>query len=271
MRVAVLGLGEAGALIAADLVAAGADVVGFDPVARPAGLPLAESAGAAVRRADVVLSLNSAAVAERVAIEAMPAAAAGAVWADLNTAAPDLKQRLDALSVRHGLLLADVAVMAPVPPTGLRTRCLASGPGAPRYAELMVQCGAMVDVLDGPAGAAAERKLLRSVFMKGMAAALLEALAAARAAGCEEWLRADVGRQIGPELVDRLDHGSHLHAARRAEEMTAAVSMLAHLGVPDRVATAARDWLADLTDLAGRTEAAGPARPGAPAPHVPSN
>jgi 3-hydroxyisobutyrate dehydrogenase-like beta-hydroxyacid dehydrogenase len=110
----------------------------------------------------------------------------------------------------------------------------------------MVQCGANVEVLDGPAGAAAERKLLRSVFMKGMAAALLEALAAARAAGCEEWLRADVGRQIGPELVDRLDRGSHQHAVRRAEEMTAAASMLAQWGVPARVAVAARDWLTDL-------------------------
>jgi 3-hydroxyisobutyrate dehydrogenase-like beta-hydroxyacid dehydrogenase len=257
MRVAVLGLGEAGALIAADLVAAGAEVVGFDPVARPTGLSLAGSAAAAVAGADVVLSLNAAAVAEPVAVEAMPAATAGAVWADLNTAAPDLKRRLDALATRHGLLLADVAVMAPVPPTGLRTPCLASGPGAARYAELMAQCGARIEVLDGPAGAAAGRKLLRSVFMKGMAAALIEALAAARAAGCEEWLRGDIGRQIGPELVDRLDHGSHQHAVRRAEEMAAAASMLAQLGVPARVAVAARDWLADLAG-AGAPGCAGP-------------
>ena len=106
----------------------------------------AESAAAAVAGADVVLSINASAVAERVAVEAMPAAGAGTVWADLNTAAPDLKRRLDALATRHGLLLADVAVMAPVPPTGLRTPCLASGPGAARYAELMVQCGARVEV-----------------------------------------------------------------------------------------------------------------------------
>ena len=40
MRVAVLGLGEAGGRIAADLVAAGADVRGWDPVARPSGVSL---------------------------------------------------------------------------------------------------------------------------------------------------------------------------------------------------------------------------------------
>ena len=38
-------------------------------------------------------------------------------------------------------------------------------------------------MLDGPAGLAAARKLLRSVFYKGMAASIVEALDAARAAG----------------------------------------------------------------------------------------
>ena len=41
----------------------------------------------------------------------------------------------------------------------------------------------------GEAGAAAARKLVRSVFYKGLAAAVTEALRAARAAGCEQWLR----------------------------------------------------------------------------------
>ena len=39
MEVAVLGLGEAGGRIAGDLVAAGCVVRGWDPVARPAGVP----------------------------------------------------------------------------------------------------------------------------------------------------------------------------------------------------------------------------------------
>ena len=63
MEVAVLGLGEAGGRIAADLVAAGCVVRGWDPVARPAGIPVAVDGPSAVRGADVVLSLNAAAVA----------------------------------------------------------------------------------------------------------------------------------------------------------------------------------------------------------------
>ena len=43
MEVAVLGLGEAGGLIAADLVAAGCTVRAWDPVRRPDGIPNAAS------------------------------------------------------------------------------------------------------------------------------------------------------------------------------------------------------------------------------------
>ena len=41
-----------------------------------------------------------------------------------------------------------------------------------------------VEVIDGPIGAAATRKLLRSVFYKGLAAAVVEALAAAERPAC---------------------------------------------------------------------------------------
>ena len=46
--------------------------------------------------------------------------------------------------------------------------------------------------IDGPAGTAASRKLCRSVFYKGMAAAVTESLRAGVAAGCESWLRENI-------------------------------------------------------------------------------
>jgi len=59
--IAVLGFGEAGSLIAADLVAVGAAVRGFDPkVPPPAGVVGADSDAEAVVGASLVLSLNSA-------------------------------------------------------------------------------------------------------------------------------------------------------------------------------------------------------------------
>ena len=66
--VTVLGLGEAGSAIARDLVAAGARVRGFDPVQpAPEGVEAAPDAAAAAASADVVLSVNSASVAQHLA------------------------------------------------------------------------------------------------------------------------------------------------------------------------------------------------------------
>jgi 3-hydroxyisobutyrate dehydrogenase-like beta-hydroxyacid dehydrogenase len=120
----------------------------------------------------------------------------------------------------------------------------------------MSALGADVTVLPGPPGAAATRKLIRSVFVKGMAAAIIEAAQAARKAGCEQWLRDQAAAEFetaDARLVDRLIEGSVKHAGRRSHEMAAACELLAALGVPSRVSAASYDWLRDLRDLACRS------------------
>ena len=82
-------------------------------------------------------------------------------------------------------------------------------------------------------------KLLRSVFMKGIAAAAIESLEAAKAAGAEERIHAEIAEVLGEPLLGRLLTGSRAHAARRVEEMRAAAAYLEELGVEPRVATAA--------------------------------
>ncbi len=90
--------------------------------------------------------------------------------------------------------------------------------------------------------------------MKGLAAAVLEAVAAARAAGCEPWLRDQIAAELGPGghgLVDRLIDGSARHAARRIPEVEASRAYLRDLGVPTPVCDATLRWLGTLRDAAG--------------------
>jgi 3-hydroxyisobutyrate dehydrogenase-like beta-hydroxyacid dehydrogenase len=248
--VAVLGLGEAGSAIAADLVTVGVPVRGYDPVPRELdGVGLAASVEEAVDGAGAVLSVNSLHAAVEVAVAVRGRLRRGQLFADLNTTSPALKAELAAVVESGGASFADVALMGTVPGNGLHTPCLVSGSGAKAYAELFGRLGAPVEVVDGEAGQAAERKLLRSVFMKGMAAAAIESLAAARAAGCEEWLHeelAQVFATASPALLDRLLTGSRAHAARRVHEMEAARDMLGDLGVEPRVSEAALAWLSRL-------------------------
>ena len=248
--IAVLGLGEAGSEVAADLVRAGATVHAFDPkVAAPPGTRGFGSDADAARGAAVVLALTSGHEAMETLTLALPGVGGGAIYADLNTASAGLKAELAATAGRAGVAFADVALMAPVPGLGLRTPMLASGPAAERYGRELGGLGATVTVLPGPAGTAATRKLVRSVFYKGLAAAVTEALRAGRAAGCEDWLRADIGEVLSgasAATVDRLEQGSVRHARRRADEMAAAAGLLDELGVPPRVARASQEWLAHL-------------------------
>lgn len=246
--VGVLGLGEAGGAVAADLVAAGCPVLGYDPVA-PAGpgeVPRATSVAEAVRGADVVLCIVTAAAAPAVALEAAAELRPGQLYADLNTSSATLKRRLAAAIEPTGATFVDVALLEPVPGRGLRTRALASGSGSARFVALLAPLGMPVEDVGGEPGDAAALKLLRSVFMKGLAAAVLEALAGGRAAGAEAWVRDELLTVLDEATVARLVDGSHRHAVRRVEEMQAAAEQLEALGVEPRIARAAEAWLAEL-------------------------
>jgi 3-hydroxyisobutyrate dehydrogenase-like beta-hydroxyacid dehydrogenase len=125
----------------------------------------------------------------------------------------------------------------------------ASGPAATRFAEIMRGFGADVDVLDGPVGEAATRKLLRSVFYKGLAAAVVEAMTAASVVGLADWLRENITDELvraDASTVERLLTGSRVHAVRRSHEMAAAAELLEGLGVPPRISLASHDWLEQL-------------------------
>jgi 3-hydroxyisobutyrate dehydrogenase-like beta-hydroxyacid dehydrogenase len=249
--VALLGLGEAGGRLRSDLRAAGLAVRGYDPQPEtgPDDGPAAVAAGA-----DVVLSANSAADAADAARSVLDVLGPGHVFADLNTGSPELKAELARIVAPTGAAFADVALMAPVPANGIATPALASGDGAARFAELLGPLGMPVEVVGGAPGDAAERKLLRSIIWKGLAAVVLEATAAGEAAGRAAFVREQllgVLEEADEALVERMLTGSRTHATRRTHEMEAVGAMLRDLGVPSWMSDGSAQWLRSLGDEAG--------------------
>jgi 3-hydroxyisobutyrate dehydrogenase-like beta-hydroxyacid dehydrogenase len=184
-------------------------------------------------------------VAETVA----PVLGPGRLFADLNTAPPALKRTVAAAVEGRQARFADVALLRSVPGRGIATPSLVSGTGAAEFAAIFRRLGMPVTEVGVTAGEAAARKLARSVFMKGIAAALDEALAAGERLGCEAWLRRDIEATLTAAdagLVRRLVEGSRVHAVRRIDEMAAAVAMLEELGVEPRTAAASEAWLRSL-------------------------
>ena len=250
LTVAVLGLGEAGGTIASGLAAAGCTVRGWDPdAARDAvGGVRTATPVEAVAGAELVLSLATAAHALDAATSVVSALGPAQLYADLNTTAPALKSQAAAAISPTGAGFADVALLGGVPARGVGTPALASGDGAEHFAELMRPLGMPVDVVGREPGEAAGLKLLRSVFMKGLAASVLESVEAARRRGAEDWLRGEIADVIGVQLLQRLLSGSVSHAERRLDEMDTAAAYLGELGVEPRVTEAAVGWLGQLAD-----------------------
>ena len=273
MKIAILGLGEAGSHFANDLAQLGVAVAGYDPVwtdpvwtdpvwtdpvwtdpvpkrtLHPL-VRLAKSNAEAAEQADIILSVNLSAVAETVAAEVLPVLTAGQIYAEMNTASPDTKRAVAAIVEPSGALAVDVAIMAPVPPKGILTPFLVSGAGAALFAQRLRPLGLDIDVLSDVVGEAATRKLLRSIVYKGVAAVIGEAVAAGRSFGLEPYIREQIRSIIGGNdaLIDRFLEGSKTHALRRSHELEAVIHMLTARDVDPVMARATLESLENLID-----------------------
>lgn len=242
MRVTVFGLGEAGSLIAADLAAGGVEVDGYDPadVATPEGVRRYGDPLSAVIDPDLVLSIAASADSRRVMAQAWDAIVDDVVYVDMATSSPGLKRELAGVAAERDVPFVDVALMAPVPGRGLSTPALASGSGAARLAEALNPLGGRIEVIGDEAGAAAARKLTRSVVTKGLAGVIRESITVARAAGDENWAWQHIVDLMGSAdetFIRRLTEGTDIHAGRRLTEMEAARDYLEDLGVPSDMTT----------------------------------
>ncbi|HET6672707.1 MAG TPA: DUF1932 domain-containing protein [Agromyces sp.] len=253
VRVAVLGLGEAGRIYAADLVDRGAVVTATDPMPG-AALPhvtLAAGIPDAVRDADVVLSLVGGDASSRALDDALAAMGSSSIYADMNTISPAKKRRLAERAAARDVPFVDVAILAPVPRARIATPLALSGTGAGRLQPILAEFGVPAVDAGEQAGTAGGLKLLRSVFMKGLAALVFESTTAARAIGAEDWLVDQIASELGPEgheLVTRLREGTPVHAVRREAEMRDALAFLDSLGADHPMTDGTIAWLHALAE-----------------------
>lgn len=252
LAVGIIGLGEVGRIYGTALSQAGHKVSGYDPYAEGPvdGVRVADTLADAIGDADVVLVLTAAGASRTVAQDAVKHLRQGAAYVDCTSSAPNAKKALlELFADRSDVQLADVAILGPVIQLRTATPLMAAGPAAQLVAALMGALGTDVTVVQGSLGDAMAHKLLRSVFMKSVAAATVEAVTAGRAVGFENWIREQIGRELsgdGQRTINRWLTGSVTHAARRSEEMDAAGAYLDDLGVDSTMSKAAAKHLRGL-------------------------
>lgn len=248
MRIALIGFGEVGQTLAAglrprpplELVAWDTQFVDPDSVptlrAREASVRAAASGSEAVAGAALVISAvtaaNSLAVAEAVA----PALTRNAVFLDLNSVAPSVKQQAARAIDAHGGRYVEAAVMASITPRGVATPMLLGGPHAEGFLPLARQLGlSAAELFSSTVGLASAAKMCRSVIIKGLEALFAESLLAARHYGVEGTVLASLDETLPsgdwPALAHYLLSRSLLHGRRRAEEMQHVAQTVADAGI----------------------------------------
>ncbi len=200
-----------------------------------------------------------------VASRCSPHLATGALYVDLASAPPESKRQAAKLVSECGGEYVDGAVVGTVVVSGHRVPVLASGPGAERFRRLVVQDGLRVQTLHGPPGVAATVKLLRSSYLKGRDALIVQLMLAARRHGLEEVVIQSIdgpGERVPfRELVERVLCSLAVHADRRSEELGEAGQILEEAGLDPSLAREGARTLRDLAAL-GLADVFGGERPG---------
>jgi len=266
-QLALIGFGEAGAILGHDLVATGLvsvaayDILVEDPLKRDALLDRARAAGvraaptlaAALDGADLILSAVTADRSFEAASAAASVMARGQVYLDINSCSPDSKRANCRVIEAAGGNYVEAAVMGPVPPSRLKVQMLLGGAYADSLAPKLRDLGLHAEPVSLTIGVASAIKMCRSVMIKGIEALTVECLFAARQFGAEALVLQSLATTF-PSMgwdggqPDYLISRVAEHGRRRAAEMREVAATLEGAGAVPLLAAATalrQDWLVD--------------------------
>ena len=255
-KVALIGFGEAGSLLGEGLVKAGLLVTTFDikiqtPEGRAdlvrsteaTGVLLAETLQHALTGCDLVISAVTASAAALVAEKAGPLLLPNQVFLDINSVSPSTKAHDRNAIESGGAQYVEAAVMAPVPPYGLKVPMLLGGTQAQALSEALNAFDMRTRAVSTDIGVASAIKMCRSVMIKGIEALTVECLTAARRYGAQNEVLASLAETFpGMGWTDRQPHYliSRVaeHGKRRAAEMQEVAETLSDVRVDPVMALA---------------------------------
>jgi len=257
-RICLLGFGEVGQTLAADLRAHVGSITAWDlKFAESASAPTlaagrlgviaAADARSAVAEADLTISAVTAAQIGEAAMSVAAHLKRDAYYFDLNSTSPAAKQAAAAWIDAAGGRFVEAAIMSPIAPARVASPMLLGGAHAATFLPLATQIGFTgARCFSEQLGAASAAKMCRSVVVKGLEALMLESLLTARKFGVEQAVLeslqstspADTWRTQGRYMISR----ALIHGRRRAEEMREAAHTVAEAGLAPRMSNACAEW-----------------------------
>lgn len=163
------------------------------------------------------------------------------LYADVSTAKPSVKKQMEALFAAQDIKFVDSAMLGPLPNYHHKVPILASGEGAENWRAIMTPWGMKIQTIAGPAGTASSIKLIRSVFMKGLEALLVETFLFARKCGAEKIVLESLAETLKPPFqhtANRMMAADLVHSERRVFEVSESVELMNDIGVEPIMAQA---------------------------------
>ncbi len=260
-KIGFLGFGEAGFNLASGFLSEGiSGIKAYDICqsrdkdcqkvigrATAAGVELVDSPQALAKSVDIIISAVVCAEAVVAAESIAPYLTNQHMYVDINATAPDTKMEVADVLLDSKVKFVDAAVMGPIPNHRHKVPIMVSGTGSESFMQLMTEYGMKLEFVEGGAGSACSVKMLRSVFMKGMAALLIEMLTAAYKFGSHETVVATIDETLTQntpaELIHRLVAGTAIHATRRVHEMDEVIKTLSSVDVAPIMSIATKNTL----------------------------
>lgn len=258
MRIGFIGFGEAAYCISSGLSDEGIrDSIAYDAMkdnatmgrlvksrAAEAEVALMEDARSVVEQCDLLFVAVPSSHSLDIAKEVKSYLKEGQHYIDVSASTPTAKRKIWDVIKDKKVLFTDAAMLGSLPQDRHKVPITASGNGARAFLDTMSPYGMRISYLNAEPGAASAIKLVRSIYMKGVAALMYEMLQAADAYGICDDIVASISDSFDGipfrEHLDRLVIGTAIHAGRRGAELKGSIQMLEEIDVNAAMTIAAK-------------------------------
>jgi len=267
MKVGFLGFGEVGYEISSGLVKEGlTEIYAYDSLqndsqrgleiqtnAKKAKVTLLSNNTDVVTMCDIIMSVIPGAFALDAAKSVLNKIKPGKIFADMSTSLPSTKKIIDKLVNEKGGKFVDGGMMASLASTHYKVPIVVAGNGASDFIEALTPYGMNIKKISDQAGDAISVKLVRSIYMKGIAALGAEMLEAANVLGVDKLVVDSISNTLdGKSFAFNNEYfviASVWHGARQVHEMEDVTKMLEDIGVAPIMTRATKKrltWFANL-------------------------
>lgn len=266
MQLGFIGFGEVAFELSRGFKSEGVSgIVAFDPMkddARFGPLVQERAAAAAVtllpspqdvaRTVEVIIAAAPGSRALQAAESVVSILDGSKVYADVSTSSPTTKRKIAQLIAPTGAGFVDGALMGGLTQQHHKVPTLVSGNGAAQFVERMAPCKMNLEIVSEKPGDAIAIKLVRSIYMKGIATLEVEMLEAATKLQVEDLVIQSISDSSDAksfrDMMDFLVPASTIHAERQAHEMADCMAMLHDLDITPTMTEATMKKLKWLSD-----------------------